>query len=105
MFLYSEDLQHGQQIGSLRIVNPYRPMDVHEPNPTYGPAESASGSVDALLRRAIREKRQISVEYDGLRRVGEPLDCDTPTRRHLNWDKVYASVTPRVRGRQTGKRQ
>lgn len=33
--LYSEDLQHGQRIGSLRIVNPFRADSVHEPAPAY----------------------------------------------------------------------
>jgi predicted nucleic acid-binding protein len=33
--LYSEDLQHGQRIGPLRIVNPFRSDSVHEPRPAY----------------------------------------------------------------------
>jgi predicted nucleic acid-binding protein len=37
--LYSEDMQHGQQIGSLQVVNPFRPKAVHEPPASHGPAK------------------------------------------------------------------
>lgn len=102
-------------------------------------------AVDAVLRRAIAQKRQISLMYQGCRRAGEPHDYglrngkdqlnfyqtagqsrtgklpswrtldvqgitelqlqdrtfegtrETATRRHLDWDEVYASVTLPVR--------
>jgi predicted nucleic acid-binding protein len=140
--LYSEDLQAGQQIGPLRIVNPFRPQGVHEPAPKYAAAPLSAEPVDKLLRRAIRGKRLVSLMYDGLLRIGEPHDYgsrkgkdqlnfyqtagasktgrlpswrtldvrdisevklleggfggtrSTRTQRHLDWDEVYASVTP-----------
>jgi predicted nucleic acid-binding protein len=33
--LYTEDLQHGQRIDSLLVVNPFRATQVHEPRPVY----------------------------------------------------------------------
>jgi predicted nucleic acid-binding protein len=37
--LYTEDLQHGQRIGELEIVNPFlAPPAVHEPRRAYGKA-------------------------------------------------------------------
>jgi predicted nucleic acid-binding protein len=36
--LFTEDLQHGQQIGSLQVVNPFRGHAVHEPSPAYAAA-------------------------------------------------------------------
>jgi predicted nucleic acid-binding protein len=33
--LYSEDMQDGQQIDSLRVVNPFRQAGVHEPAAVY----------------------------------------------------------------------
>lgn len=145
--LYSEDMQEGQRIGSLRIVNPFRPQGVHEPAAEYPRVAAAARaeSVDKLLRRAIRGKHLVSFMYDGLLRIGEPHDYgsrkgkdqlnffqtagasktgrlpswrtldardisgvkvlegtfggtrSTRTQRHLDWDEVYASVTPRVR--------
>jgi predicted nucleic acid-binding protein len=40
--IYTEDLQHGQRIDSLEIVNPFRGHVVHEPRPAYAAKRPAA---------------------------------------------------------------
>jgi predicted nucleic acid-binding protein len=75
--LYTEDLQAGQHIGPLEVVNPFaKALRVHEPRAEYvvAPQPQVAAQVDKLLRRAIARKQLVSLVYDGLRRVGEPHD-------------------------------
>lgn len=75
--LYTEDLQHGQSIGPLKVVNPFRPVsEVHEPAPPYATVAQGPGHVenDKLLRRAIRGRHLVRLVYQGLPRLGEPHD-------------------------------
>ena len=68
--LYSEDMQHGRQIGGLQIVNPFL-HEVHEERAAYLHASTAE-SIDQALRQAIEQKRLIAFHYEGRPKEGEP---------------------------------
>ena len=73
--LYTEDLQHGQKIAGVEIVNPFV-HEVHEEPAAYLHA-STGPTVDKVLRQAIERKRLVSLMYEGRPKKGEPHDYGT----------------------------
>jgi predicted nucleic acid-binding protein len=70
--LFTEDLQHGQRVGDLEIVNPFT-QAVHEERMEYL-AGSSPAAVDRVLRKAIARKAMIGFAYEGRPKEGEPHD-------------------------------